>query len=414
MTTRALATGEIAADGLGRVFEIRLVKNRSLKETILRRSLPPKRRLWALRDVDLHVQPGESFGIVGQNGSGKSTLLKLIAGIFAPSTGTLEVGGRVGSLIELGAGFHPEFTGVENVYLNAAIHGISRSYVDEHLDEIIAFAELEDFADMAVKAYSSGMFTRLGFSVAMHINPDILLLDEVLAVGDEVFQQKCYAKIWDFKRAGGTIVFVSHDAGSVERLCDRAILLRQGRIAHEGSAEDVLRAYHRSLADRASVAAAPGGAAQASASCRVHEVAAVSGDGARRDSLVEGEPFALEIWLYSRTGAQDLDVTIALRETSGQAVGSQTASGVDLRPERLEPLKLHLPEPPLRDGRFFVDVRVATQSGDAELALVERALELSVFSRDPGAAGPIRLGGAWELPAAAADSEPELPTAERA
>jgi hypothetical protein len=143
-------------------------------------------------------------------------------------------------------------------------------------------------------------------------------------------------------------------------------------------------------------------------------VAAVSGDGARRDSLVEGEPFALEIWLYSRTGARDLDVTIGLRETSGQEVGSQTASGVDLRRERLEPLKLHLPEPPLRDGRFFVDVRVATQSGDAELALVERALELSVFSRDPGAAGPIRLGGAWELPAAAADSEPELPTAERA
>jgi hypothetical protein len=151
-----------------------------------------------------------------------------------------------------------------------------------------------------------------------------------------------------------------------------------------------------------------------SGSCRVHEVVAVSGDGARRDSLVEGEPFALEVWLYSDTGAQDLDVAVGLRESSGRAVGSQTASGVDLRPERLEPFRLHLAEPPLRDGRFFVDVRVATQSGDAELALIERALELSVFSRDPGAAGPIRLGGAWELPAAAAEDESELPTAERA
>jgi ABC-type polysaccharide/polyol phosphate transport system ATPase subunit len=381
MTARALATGEIAADGLGRVFEIRLVKNRSLKETILRRSLPPKRRLWALRDVDLHISPGESFGIVGQNGSGKSTLLKLIAGVFAPSTGTLAVGGRVGSLIELGAGFHPEFTGVENVYLNAAIHGISRSYVDEHLDEIIAFAELEDFADMAVKAYSSG---------------------------------KCFGKIWDFKRSGGTIVFVSHSPSAVEGLCDRAILLREGRVAHEGSAEDVLRAYHRSLAERPPAAAAPGGTVRASGSCRVHEVVAVSGDGARRDSLVEGEPFALEVWLYSDTGAQDLDVTVGLRESSGRAVGSQTASGVNLRPERLEPFRLHLGEPPLRDGRFFVDVRVTSHSGEAELALAERALELSVFSRDPGAAGPIRLGGAWELPAAATEDESELPTAERA
>jgi ABC-2 type transport system ATP-binding protein len=407
-------TGRIRAKGVSRVFTLNVVKERSLKETILRRQLPPKRELWALKDVDFEVAPGQTFGIVGQNGSGKSTLLKLIAGVFSPSSGTVEVRGRVGSLIEIGAGFHPEFTGVENVYLSAAIHGLSRSYVDEHLDEIIEFAELEEFADVAVKTYSTGMYMRLGFSVAMNVRPDVLLLDEVLAVGDEAFQAKCFGRIWDFKRSGGTIVFVSHDPSAVERLCDRAILLRQGRIAHEGSAEDVLRAYHRSLADRASVAAAPGGAAQASASCRVHEVAAVSGDGARRDSLVEGEPFALEIWLYSRTGAQDLDVTIALRETSGQAVGSQTASGVDLRPERLEPLKLHLPEPPLRDGRFFVDVRVATQSGDAELALVERALELSVFSRDPGAAGPIRLGGAWELPAAAADSEPELPTAERA
>jgi ABC-2 type transport system ATP-binding protein len=414
MTARALATGEIAADGLGRVFEIRLVKNRSLKETILRRSLPPKRRLWALRDVDLHISPGESFGIVGQNGSGKSTLLKLIAGVFAPSTGTLAVGGRVGSLIELGAGFHPEFTGVENVYLNAAIHGISRSYVDEHLDEIIAFAELEDFADMAVKAYSSGMFMRLGFSVAMHINPDIMLLDEALAVGDEAFQQKCFGKIWDFKRSGGTIVFVSHSPSAVEGLCDRAILLREGRVAHEGSAEDVLRAYHRSLAERPPAAAAPGGTVRASGSCRVQEVVAVSGDGARRDSLVEGEPFALEVWLYSDTGAQDLDVTVGLRESSGRAVGSQTASGVNLRPERLEPFRLHLGEPPLRDGRFFVDVRVTSHSGEAELALAERALELSVFSRDPGAAGPIRLGGAWELPAAATEDESELPTAERA
>src|SRR5947207_800900 len=248
MTAATTVTpGEIRGRGLGRVFEIRLSQSRTLKETILRRELPRTRELWALRDVDLDVHPGEAFGIVGPNGSGKSTLLKLIAGIFAPSTGRLDVGGRVGSLIEIGAGFHPDFTGVENVYLNAAIYGLKRSYVDKHLEEIVAFAELEPFKDVPVRTYSSGMYMRLGFSVAMHIRPDVLLLDEVLAVGDESFQQKCFGRIADFKAAGGTIVFVSHDPNAVERVCDRAIMLEDGRVVEEGAAPDVVHAYHRRL-----------------------------------------------------------------------------------------------------------------------------------------------------------------------
>src|SRR5438093_12670238 len=244
MRTR-VRPGEVHGRGIGRLFEIRLVRSRSLKATLLRREPTVKRELWALRDVDLDVHPGEAFGIVGPNGSGKSTLLKLLAGIFAPSTGELQVGGRVGSLIEIGAGFHPEFTGRENVYLNAAIYGLKRSYVDEHMVEILRFAELESFADVPVRTYSSGMYMRLGFSVAMHINPDVLLLDEVLAVGDESFQHKCYGRIGDFKAAGGTIVFVSHDPNAVERVCDRAIMLQDGRVVEEGAASDVVHAYHR-------------------------------------------------------------------------------------------------------------------------------------------------------------------------
>src|SRR5437762_8387719 len=193
-----VAPGEIRGQGLGRVFEIRLTQSRTLKEAILRRELPKTREIWALRDVDLDVDSGEAFGIVGRNGSGKSTLLKLLAHIYAPSTGMLAVGGRVGSLIEIGAGFHPDFTGIENVYLNASIYGLKRSYVDEHIGEILRFAELEAFADVAVRTYSSGMYMRLGFPVAMHVNPDVLLLDEVLAVGDEAFQQKCFGRIADF------------------------------------------------------------------------------------------------------------------------------------------------------------------------------------------------------------------------
>jgi ABC-type polysaccharide/polyol phosphate transport system ATPase subunit len=377
---------------------IRLTQNRSLKEAILRRERPRTRELWALQDVDLEVHPGEAFGIVGPNGSGKSTLLKLLAGIFAPSTGELQVGGRVGSLIEIGAGFHPEFTGVENVYLNAAIYGLKRSYVDEHLDEIIHFAELEAFADVPVRTYSSGMYMRLGFSVAMHVQPDVLLLDEVLAVGDEAFQQKCFAKIWEYKRGGGTIVFVSHDQAAVERVCDRALLLDHGRCVEAGPAADVVSAYHRRLVSvsTASVAHRDG---DDRGRCRVHEVRAVAGDGTIRDRFTEGEPMALEVWLYADDGLEDGRVTLGLRDSDGRALGSQSVEHVRLRPGELERLRLHFPGLPLREGRFFVDVVVGTDDGDAELAFAERALELSVFSSDSTGGGSIRLGGTWELPA---------------
>jgi ABC-type polysaccharide/polyol phosphate transport system ATPase subunit len=390
--------GEIRARGLGRMFKIRLSQSRSLKETILRRELPRTRELWALKDVDFDIARGQTFGIVGRNGSGKSTLLKLIAGIFSPSTGQLRVAGRVGSLIEIGAGFHPEFTGVENVYLNAAIYGLKRSYVDEHLEEIIEFAELQQFKDVPVRTYSSGMYMRLGFAVAMHVQPDILLLDEVLAVGDEAFQQKCFGRLDDFKRAGGTIVFVSHDPSAVERLCDRAILLDGGRIVEEGAANEVVRAYHRRVSTGPAEEAdrRDGGTA---GRCRVHEVRAIAGDGTARDRFVEGEPMALEVWLYAEQEIDDASVTVGIRNADGLPVGSQTLDGALLRPKRLERLRLNFPGLPMREGRFFVDVGVTTADRDAELALAERALELSVFGSDAGGSGPIRLGGTWELPA---------------
>ena len=392
-----VAPGEIRGRGLGRRFVIRLTQNRSLKEAILRRERPKTRELWALQDVDLEVHPGEAFGIVGPNGSGKSTLLKLLAGIFAPSTGELQVGGRVGSLIEIGAGFHPEFTGVENVYLNAAIYGLKRSYVEEHLDEIIHFAELDAFADVPVRTYSSGMYMRLGFSVAMHVQPDVLLLDEVLAVGDEAFQQKCFAKIGEFKRSGGTIVFVSHDQAAVERVCDRALMLDHGRCVESGPATDVVNAYHRRLVS-ASTASVTHRDGDDRGPCRVHEVRAVAGDGAIRDRFTEGEPMALEVWLYADEGLEDGRVTLGLRDSDGRALGSQSVEHVRLRPGELERLRLHFPGLPLREGRFFVDVVVGTDDGDAELAFAERALELSVFSSDSTGGGSIRLGGTWELP----------------
>jgi ABC-type polysaccharide/polyol phosphate transport system ATPase subunit len=408
MPEQTIEKGRIRARDVSRVFTLNVVKERSLKETILRRQLPPKRELWALRDVGLDIEPGETFGIVGQNGSGKSTLLKLIAGVFGPSSGMVEVGGRVGSLIEIGAGFHPEFTGTENVYLSAAIHGLSRSYVDEHLEEIIEFAELEDFADVAVKTYSTGMYMRLGFSVAMNVQPDILLLDEVLAVGDEAFQRKCFGKIWDYKRGGGTMVFVSHNPAAVEQLCDRAILLEQGRIVERGTADEVVRSYHRRLAARRPEVTTERVLGRSTGSCQIHEVRAVGGDQAIRDSFMEGEPFVVEAWLRSETGLRAAQLTLGFRDGGGRPLAAQTTPAVDLRPKELQAVRLHLHEPPLRDGRFFVDARVVSHENDRELAVAENALELTVYGQEATSEGPIRLGATWELPAPAPEEQAEV------
>jgi len=198
---------------------------------------------YALRDVSFRVARGETLGIIGRNGSGKSTILKLIAGVMAPSEGEINVYGRVSPLIELGAGFHPDLTGRENVFLNASILGMSRKEVSARFDEIISFAELWDFVDTPVKRYSSGMYIRLGFSVAVHSDPEILLIDEVLAVGDAAFQEKCLARMNNFRRLGKTMVFVSHDMDQVRQVCDRVLLLHEGELLAEGKPDEVIRRY---------------------------------------------------------------------------------------------------------------------------------------------------------------------------
>ena len=223
-----MTPGQIVVDRVSQRFVVSERPYRTLKDAVVARRQAPKSEVWALRDVTLEVEPGEALGLVGRNGSGKTTLLKLLSGIFRPTSGAITTSGRIGSLLELGAGFLPDFTGRENVYLNGSLHGLSRARIDEAMHEIVSFAELEKFIDLPVRTYSSGMYMRLGFSVAAHIQADILLLDEVFAVGDEEFQRKCFGKIHEFKSRGGTIVFVSHDAQAVERLCDRAVLLRHG------------------------------------------------------------------------------------------------------------------------------------------------------------------------------------------
>jgi len=206
---------------------------------------PSDNTIWALKDVSFEIKRGEVVGVIGRNGAGKSTLLKILSRITEPTEGSAEIHGRVGSLLEVGTGFHPELTGRENIYLNGAILGMKKAEIDRKFDEIVAFAEVEKFIDTPVKHYSSGMAVRLAFAVAAHLEPEILLVDEVLAVGDAAFQKKCIGKMGDVAKAGRTVLFVSHNMGPIERLCSRCILLEEGVKKREGAARDVISTYLR-------------------------------------------------------------------------------------------------------------------------------------------------------------------------
>ena len=236
-----MSTTVVKVTGASKRFVIR--KEKSLKERMVNfgRSNQHKEDFWALRDIDLDITSGSTVGLIGPNGSGKSTLLKLIGGILQPTAGTVEHRGRLAALLELGAGFHPDLTGRENVFLNASILGLSRKQTEKYFDAIVDFSGIEPFIDTQVKFYSSGMYVRLAFAVAVHVDPDVLLVDEVLAVGDEPFQRKCMDRIREFQSEGRTIILVTHSLDQVADLCDRAIVLEKGVVQVDGDPLEALR-----------------------------------------------------------------------------------------------------------------------------------------------------------------------------
>ena len=404
-------------------FQLRTLKS-ALLEGSLVRGLSPEEAIVALSDVSFEVAKGEAFGLIGSNGSGKSTLLKLVAGMLRPDAGTVNVDGRVAALIELGAGFHPEISGRENVYINGAVLGLSRREVDQRLDSIVEFSGLEDFIDEPVKTYSSGMYVRLGFAVAIHTAPDVLLVDEVLAVGDEAFAHRCLRKIEELLASGRTLLLVSHSLSLMEGICDRVLWLDQGKAQMVGEPRRVADAYreavaeaegrrHREEKERDEGATADGGSrgesgADASASgegprrwgSRQAEIIGMRllVGGEERYHLKSGEPAMLELAVEARERLDDFVFGIALATPRGVEVWGTNTDLEGWRPERLEgkaQVRVEIPALQLAAGEYVVDVAVHSREG-APYDYRKGALSLSVTA--PSAAiGVYRPPHQWRF-----------------
>ena len=280
----------------------------------------PEGHFWALKDVSFEVTHGERVGIIGRNGAGKSTLLKILSRITKPTEGHADVYGRLGSLLEVGTGFHPELTGRENIYLNATILGLRRAQVARRFDEIVAFAEIDRFIDMPVKHYSSGMFMRLAFSVSAHLDPDILVLDEVLAVGDAAFQKKCLGKMEDVAKGGRTVLLVSHSVPTIVSFCDRCVLLDQGRVLRDGEAADVTEFYQESLTANSDkppdVIRAERNKTNKARFTSIR-LTPLGEDGTPKSVVRVGQDLEVEVTVLASERIRDANVAIAVFDTSG-------------------------------------------------------------------------------------------------
>ena len=331
-------------------------------------------------NLDLEIPQGISLGVIGRNGSGKSTLLKVMTGIYKPDSGTVRMNGRVSSLIELGAGFHPEFTGRENVFINGTILGLTRKEIEKRFDRIVRFAELEPFIHVPVRTYSSGMYVRLGFSVAVNVDPDILLVDEVLAVGDESFSRKCLDLMANFKKAGKTIVLVTHDLPTVERFCDQALWLDSGCIRAQGEPRQVIDAYRQEVARRDNVRYQEEQSAETcnglervlskdrwgNGDIEINKVRLLDGQGQERHVFQDGEDLLIEMNFRVHRPPPDVVFGIAVFDGKGTCCyGTNT----DLDEMALPPLQetgrigIRLEQVHLIEGNYFLDVAVHARDG---------------------------------------------------
>jgi ABC-2 type transport system ATP-binding protein len=375
-----VAAPPIEIQGIGKQFRRYKERPTSLKARLLKFRVHAE-EFWALKDVTFDVSEGSTTGLIGPNGSGKSTLLRIIAGILRPSEGRVVTRGRIAALLELGAGFHPELTGRENIFLNASILGLSRKQTEAVFDSIVSFAELEDFIDTQVKFYSSGMFVRLGFAVAVHVDPQILLIDEVLAVGDEAFQRKCLAKIEQFQQEGRTIVFVTHAADLVRQICDQAVMLQKGVVHVSGDPDEVVREFRLSLLKHDLAYATE----QGSKELEIVSASLIREDGSSGERAVSGETLTLQVDLKAHVPVEDPVISFALHDENNKFVfGTNTDwKGVRFHPfEGKKRVLFHLRSLPFVGGKYWVTIGVHSRDASAVYHVQEQRY---AFTVKPGA-----------------------------
>jgi len=321
----------IAVSRVSKHFRIYRSRETTLKETLLSRRRGVYEEFTAVDDVSFEVPTGEALGIFGRNGSGKSTMLKMLARILSPDAGTISVKGRVAALLEVGAGFHPEYSATENIFLSGAIYGMSREQLEPRVGEIIAFAQLERFADNPVKTYSSGMYARLGFSIAVNVDPDVLLVDEVLAVGDESFRSRCYERMLAFREAGKTLILVTHDLGAIGSFCSRAIWLDEGRIRGEGTPESITRSYVAEVTQQEELWSAQQAAAgrglvtfhqpiNDTVPISLSSMSLAAEDGTERDVFHNGEGLRVRVHYVARKPVRSPIFSVAIHRHDGTHV----------------------------------------------------------------------------------------------
>ena len=377
---------------ISKQFKLYNERYTSLKERVIHGGKMPYTPFWALKDVNVDINEGETFGILGRNGCGKSTLLKCVAGILKPTDGEIRVRGSLAAMLELGAGFQPELSGRDNIFLNGSLLGLSHAEIEKRFDDIVAFAELEQFIDNQVKFYSSGMYVRLGFAVAVNVEPDVLLVDEVLAVGDAAFQRKCLDHVKKFQREGRTIVVVSHGTDTIRQNCSRAMVMNQGKVITVDEPGEAIRVYLADLLGVGTLEGSESGGIEGN----VFHIGTVSvehaGSGSR-DHLYPGESLSIVAELDALAPVPNAIATIAIHDDSNELVFASDpddpAFQMDV-PVGGGQIRFDFPEVPLLDGTFSVSVGIRSMT---ETAIYDWKDQVTTFEvANPGrATGRVRL-----------------------
>lgn len=388
----------VRVEGVSKRFRIYKERNQTLKATMMRGRRAQFDEFWALRDVSFDIPRGSTFGVIGDNGSGKSTMLKCIARILKPNAGQVIVDGSLAALLELGSGFHPELTGRENVYLNGSILGLKRSEIEAKYDEIVDFAGVRSFIDQPVKNYSSGMYVRLGFSIAINVDPDILLVDEVLAVGDANFQDKCIAKFADFRRAGKTVVLVSHSMGSMRSLCDEVAWLDHGTLTAVGAAADMVTDYVDQTHDDVAITA-KGGTRWGTGEALIDDLELLNSDGKPTREIPFGQSFRVRMRYHTNTPLSQAVFGLAIETVEARILwGSNTReAGLDITNiDGTGTVDFVVPRMPIQGQHLMLIGAITDQSTTHVYDFVRGDVYFNADSARPiESGGPIALGGSW-------------------